>query len=494
MESGATVTSDAPDVIVHLFGAPMSRIPNVAHKILWIHSHPDWISPRLLARYDRIYCISQSFTEKIRSWGYEADFLPGATAFSLLRGTSFKTPDIVFVGNAKSQVNGRQVIRDLQQTTHQAAIWGKGWKGHVPDNWIQGTYYPNKHLRGLYGSAKVVLNDHHLDMRLEGFAGNRIFDAVASGAHVVSDSIRDLPKPLEPFVSTYKRPEDLQEILDGLLESGRTSDPLDRSRILKRYSFSTVANRILQSLHTEIWDTPPTSSNGTARSAFSGVSVQKRKALTVNEPTAYVIMGMHRSGTSLVTHLLHRSGIFAGSTLDHIPPASDNPEGFWELGELVKLNKVLLYLAGGDWATPPSAESLESIPPPPRTSSVFEYFDGVQNWAIKDPRLCLTFPVIEPALPKKVKIIRVYRPAEAIAKSLAKRNGIHSRRGCQLAQLYFKRMEKYTGQHECFDVDFESLFSNERDSLLKRLGAFISTDRSLIDLFTEIVRPELKHY
>ena len=39
----------------------------------------------------------------------------------------------------------------------------------------------------------MVLNDHWEDMRAEGFLSNRLFDAVASGARVVTDG---------PFVET----------------------------------------------------------------------------------------------------------------------------------------------------------------------------------------------------------------------------------------------------------------------------------------------------
>src|SRR5690606_10896115 len=44
------------------------------------------------------------------------------------------------------------------------------------------------------------------------------------------------------------------------------------------------------------------------------------------------VAGMHRTGTSMVTKVLHDAGLaLVGSDAeDLIDPADDNPEGFWE--------------------------------------------------------------------------------------------------------------------------------------------------------------------
>jgi hypothetical protein len=49
------------------------------------------------------------------------------------------------------------------------------------------------------------------------------------------------------------------------------------------------------------------------------------------------IAGMHRSGTSMVTRLLHMCGLFLGSEDDLYPQAPDNLEGFWEDTHFVRV-------------------------------------------------------------------------------------------------------------------------------------------------------------
>jgi len=51
---------------------------------------------------------------------------------------------------------------------------------------------PNHQLGAMYAAAGVVLNDHWDDMRADGFVSNRLFDAAASGARVVTDDVAGL--------------------------------------------------------------------------------------------------------------------------------------------------------------------------------------------------------------------------------------------------------------------------------------------------------------
>src|SRR5262245_37878566 len=56
------------------------------------------------------------------------------------------------------------------------------------------------------------------------------------------------------------------------------------------------------------------------------------------------VTGMHRSGTSMVTHLLHVCGLHLGDESLLKAAADDNPEGFWEHEEFVGINDELLAL------------------------------------------------------------------------------------------------------------------------------------------------------
>ena len=67
----------------------------------------------------------------------------------------------------------------------------------------------------------------------------------------------------------------------------------------------------------------------------------------------FVIVGMHRSGTSLVSQILDRSGVFMGSDLQE-----DHESKFF-----IGLNKWIYENAGADWARPLAVQELMDYKP-----------------------------------------------------------------------------------------------------------------------------------
>ena len=60
--------------------------------------------------------------------------------------------------------------------------------------------------------------------------------------------------------------------------------------------------------------------------------------------TPIVVLGMHRSGTSALTGMLHSLGIHLGPEEDLKSPQKDNPQGFWENNTLVAVSYTHLTL------------------------------------------------------------------------------------------------------------------------------------------------------
>jgi hypothetical protein len=82
----------------------------------------------------------------------------------------------------------RHVLDELLPTDHALAVYGRAWTADRLDpRYLAGEHVPNEELAGYYGSAAIVLNDHWLDMQREGFLSNRLYDAAAAGAFVISD-------------------------------------------------------------------------------------------------------------------------------------------------------------------------------------------------------------------------------------------------------------------------------------------------------------------
>ncbi len=147
--------------------------------------------------------------------------------------------------------------------------------------------------------------------------------------------------------------------------------------------------------------------------------------------TAVLVLGMHRSGTSALTGLIHRLGAKAPST--PLPAASDNPKGFAESARLLEVHNRILASAGSDWRdwTAFNPDWVHSPAAEPFVSELGQVFDqeypDASFVAIKDPRICrfapLWFEVLNERHIAALPIIAFRNPLE-VAASLNARGGM----------------------------------------------------------------------
>lgn len=141
------------------------------------------------------------------------------------------------------------------------------------------------------------------------------------------------------------------------------------------------------------------------------------------------IVGMHRSGTSMVAQLLARSGVFLGPPEELMPATADNQEGYWEDQRLVKVAEDILRLFGGSWDAPPVFE--EGWTADPRLDPIkaaarqaLEVNEQHRPWAWKDPRTCLLLEFWRELIPDLRLVVCARHPASVI-RSLVTRRETH---------------------------------------------------------------------
>ncbi|MCG9479557.1 MAG: glycosyltransferase [Actinomycetia bacterium] len=223
---GYAITDFSPDVSIHLFGIP-SEIPKSSYNIIWIYSHPDLIDKKILEKYDKLFCLSSSFINKINRMGFESNLLIGATGKKPIK-RKIKY-DVIFIGNTKSIQGGRKIVRDLGEICYNFKVWGRGWKDILPPKYYGGQYFDNQKLNELYASSLITLNDHHEDMRKEGFVSVRIFDILASGGFCISDKNSGIEEIFEGAVPQYESPKHLRELIKYYL-----NNPEKRSKLMEK--------------------------------------------------------------------------------------------------------------------------------------------------------------------------------------------------------------------------------------------------------------------
>jgi len=146
-----------------------------------------------------------------------------------------------------------------------------------------------------------------------------------------------------------------------------------------------------------------------------------------------VVIGMHRSGTSLVVRMLEKLGLFTGRVRD------PNDEATFFL----KTNDWLLRQSGGAWDHPQSIDAilqttdvrkryvrlLEKMLQSPRAMLYlggWRYLRNLGTWALhepwgwKDPRTTFTLPLWQEVFPQ-LKIVHVVRHGLDVALSLQAR-------------------------------------------------------------------------
>jgi hypothetical protein len=143
--------------------------------------------------------------------------------------------------------------------------------------------------------------------------------------------------------------------------------------------------------------------------------------------TGIIILGMHRSGTSLAAEIAYRWGAYADTSL-FIEPNDGNPRGYWEPRPLMKLNDDLLAAVHSSWKVPPTEEGRKHLARLAKRGSLrlrahrlLATMNPNQTvWLWKDPRLCILLPFWKEIWESVVYLVPIREPM-AIASSLCAR-------------------------------------------------------------------------
>jgi len=210
--------------------------------------------------------------------------------------------------------------------------------------------------------------------------------------------------------------------------------------------------------------------------------------------TAYFILGMHRSGTSALGGVLNIMGLEFGSEL--MKADEGNPKGYFENNFVYRLNKKILNEHNSKWddysfTMDKISDSNKNIYIKEAKSIIMKEFRYAENFAIKDPRICLLFPIWEQAchdLKINIKIILPFRNPKEVALSLKKRNNFSMEQSLLLWTHYFLSAEYLSRKYKRIFLSFDELLGNT-EKVLEQLYAFSGLEKhqslGLIDNFLD---------
>jgi glycosyltransferase involved in cell wall biosynthesis len=246
--------------------APVRRTRG-QHHVLWIISHPEAIELAELDAADLVLVASTRFAAELRArTRTPVEPLLQATdpaRFRPVPSEPVYRHDVTVV--AKSRDEYRTAVADAIASGLRPAIYGSGWEQFVDPALIVRDYIDNEDLARVYSSAGVVLNDHWDSMRDWGFVSNRIFDALACGAPVISDDMPEVAELFDGAVPTFRDADQLRALVDEVLADpggARTRARHGMDIVLARHTFDRRAQEFLDALARHGLDAPPRGRTG----------------------------------------------------------------------------------------------------------------------------------------------------------------------------------------------------------------------------------------
>lgn len=222
-----------------------------AVNILWILSHPEAISRDELFGFDQVFAASVP-------WARTASERFGMEVRPLLQATDttrFRLPEMPVPGRPTTFVGSvhpgrrRKIVEDALMGNVPIRVIGTGWE--LPRDVHEADFVENDRLPAIYQASHRVLADHWKGMADEGFIQNRLFDAVACGARVITDPVLGLREVFGSAVQSYCNIEELHALCSTAADSlfGTADEIRAQARaVAQEHSFDRRAEELIRAV------------------------------------------------------------------------------------------------------------------------------------------------------------------------------------------------------------------------------------------------------
>ena len=217
-----------------------------------------------------------------------------------------------------------------------------------------------------------------------------------------------------------------------------------------------------------------------------------------------VVLGMHRSGTSLMTGLLNIFGVYLGGNF--YVHQDSNEKGHFEHNGIWNIDEDILGELGS------FSEGYDEFPKNwHKTKNILIYkdkikkiiirdFDKLDLFALKDSRISVLLPLYLDIF-KELKIeplfIIMKRKEIEIAKSLKIRNNLSFSHSIKLFKRYYDSVEKYTKGCKKVYVEFDELVQDPKgivEDISKNFDVKLRNFKDVKKEVSNFLDPKLKHH
>jgi len=187
-----------------------------------------------------------------------------------------------------------------------------------------------------------------------------------------------------------------------------------------------------------------------------------------------LILGMHRSGTSVLGRIITRLGFYPGPEEQLMPPLEENPTGFWERRDIRDINDKILKLHDSSWDCPTKNFPTRSKLPKELSHNIATILSRMESqypYFIKDPRISLTGNYWFSKYSRFLPILAIRNPIE-VAHSLKNRNSLPLELGLALWEKYTISALQVLGRKKYFIYDYNSFISDPSATINNLLNEF----------------------
>jgi 2-polyprenyl-3-methyl-5-hydroxy-6-metoxy-1,4-benzoquinol methylase len=250
----------------------------------------------------------------------------------------------------------------------------------------------------------------------------------------------------------------------------------------------------------------------------------KKLNFNQNMKNTIIVLGMHRSGTSAMAGVLNKLGCYSGEKDDLYSADSNNSTGYYERKDIVSCNEDILSnhfinefqntittscfensktldnygWMFGAWSPHIQNRTLQDTP-----KSIYNTLKKLRHtanenaiaYAIKDPRISITYPYWKNAFNELPIIIIMLRHPMHVAESLLKRDGIPIEVGLDIWASYTKSAFDNTKDNSRIIIKYDDLVDNTEFIIngtckflqANGIGAKVAPDA------IELIKNEMRH-
>lgn len=238
------------DLVIVLRG--LKKYKPIHHQVnfMWLISHPNEVTVEEMTIYNFSFLASYHHVEQLKREGLsQISVLHQCTnekKFLNVKKSFPKKKVLLFVGNSRNVY--RKSVKYAIELGLDIHVYGNDWGQFIPTKYIKANFISNEKLYQLYNEYDIVLNDHWDDMIEYGYLSNRVFDASAAGAQILSD----LPMACEDLISGIHYYHDKMSFLQKIKEIRRLSSKTQDNyyEVINRHTFGERVKTILGQYYT----------------------------------------------------------------------------------------------------------------------------------------------------------------------------------------------------------------------------------------------------